>query len=342
MTTGRGSTVAASSSGRPLTRGLAVVLAMLAALAGPRVIDAQEYPATSITYVVPYAAGGATDVVSRLLGELSEPLLGRKIVIVNRPGASATIGTSEIFRARPDGYTIGLTSDNALNFQPLRSKLPYRSAADFQPLFKIGSVPFVLVVRADAPWRGLVDYVAEARRRPGELRASVSGKLTPPDLVAQYFKQAAGIDVTTVPFTGGGAEALAALLGGHVESAFEGSAGVVAHVEAGKLRALAVFSAGRLPVLPDVPTAAELGYDVTLPAMHLVMGPKGLDPTVVMRLGRAFAEAWRQPVFQAYLRANGYPPVAHPPDPDAMRVELEESAVFFVRLVRGLSLAPPR
>jgi tripartite-type tricarboxylate transporter receptor subunit TctC len=336
MTTGRGSAVAASSSGRPLTRGLAVVLAMLAALAGPRVIDAQEYPATSITYVVPYAAGGATDVVSRLLGELSEPLLGRKIVIVNRPGASATIGTSEIFRARPDGYTIGLTSDNALNFQPLRSKLPYRSAADFQPLFKIGSIPFVLVVRADAPWRGLVDYVAEARRRPGELRA------TPPDLVAQYFKQAAGIDVTTVPFTGGGAEALAALLGGHVESAFEGSAGVVAHVEAGKLRALAVFSAGRLPVLPDVPTAAELGYDVTLPAMHLVMGPKGLDPTVVMRLGRAFAEAWRQPVFQAYLRANGYPPVAHPPDPDAMRVELEESAVFFVRLVRGLSLAPPR
>jgi tripartite-type tricarboxylate transporter receptor subunit TctC len=320
--------------------GLAASLAALVWLGQPGAPRAEDYPAASITYVVPFGAGGATDRVSRLLAELSEPLLGRKIVIVNRPGASATIGTTEVFRARPDGYTIGLSFDNALNFQPLRMRLPYRNVNDFQPVFRIGTVPFVLAVRADAPWPSLADYVAEARRRPGQLRAAVSGKLTPPDLVAQLFGRRADIDLTTVPFTGGGAESIAALLGGHVESAFEGAAGVAPYAEAGTLRALAVFSAVRLAMLPEVPTAAEQGYDVTLPSIHVVVGPKGLAPAVVVKLHRAFSEAWRQPRFQAYLRTNGYVPVARSPGPDEVRAELEETAAAYLAIARLLSLTP--
>lgn len=351
MTRGRpGATVTGSRCGyRPglprRIRGrwsLAVALATAALLGPPGILRAADYPASPITYVVPFGAGGATDRVSRLLAELSEPLLGQKVVIINRPGASATIGTSEIFRAQPDGYTIGLTFDNALNFQPLRVRLPYRGVGDFQPIFRIGAVPFTLVVRADAPWRTLGDYVSEARVRPGNLRAGVSGKLTPPDLVAQLFKQAAGIDVTTVPFTGGGAESIAALLGGHAESAIEGAAGVVPHIEAGKLRALAVFSTVRLPTLPDVPTALERGYDVTLPTIHVVVGPRGLSPEVVTKLNRTFSDVWRLPAFQTYLRTNGYAPVPHPADPDELRTELEGTAAMYGRIARLLSLAPPK
>lgn len=297
-----------------------------------------DYPSADITFIVPFAPGGATDRVTRLLAELSEPALKRKIVIVNKAGASGTLGAADILQAKPDGYTIGYVTENILQFQPLISQVPFTGIDDYTGLIKLGSTSQLLVVKADAPWRTMQEFIAEAKRRPGELRAGVSGKLTPPDLSAQFFMQSAQINFTTVPFTGGGAEAIAAVLGGHVESGIESTSGTIAQIEAGQLRPLMVFQEGRSPLLPEVPSATELGYKGAPAPMQLVIGPKGMDKAVVDRLNATFTDAWKSPRFQAFLKENGYVAVDRPLGPAELQQEQAAVRSRFQDLVKALNI----
>lgn len=280
------------------------------------------YPTQNIEYIVPYGAGGSTDTVSRLLAKLAEPELGHELVILNKPGAASTLGVSETLSADPDGYTIGLATDNGLVFQPMIQELAWSSPEDYQPIIELGSAPFVLVVQKDAPWQTLEDFLDDARTRPGEIRVAVSGELTPPDLIAQHFESTADVDYTTVPFSGGGAEALAALLGGHVEAQVESISGTIAQINSGDLRPLVVFADSRVPLIDDVPSAVELGYDTALPSMHLVVGPPGMAQETVDVLYDAFSTVWKSDEYQEFFHDAGYLDATEPAGPDEIREKL--------------------
>jgi tripartite-type tricarboxylate transporter receptor subunit TctC len=283
----------------------ASLVALVLVAAGP-LLAADEFPTRPISAIVPYGAGGPTDNIARLLATLAEPDLGQKLVIVNRPGANGTLGVAQALRGKPDGYTIAYTTPAIMGLQPLVSDTPFKTASDYTPIVKLVEAPAGLVVQAESPIRDLEDFVARARREPGMLRVSVSGRLTEPDISIQLLNAAAKIDVVTIPFTGGSADALTALLGGHVEAHVAVIPNLIAQVQAGKLRLLTVFAKERSPLFPNVPTASERGFDVKLATMYFLLGPRDLEAGPAARLQQAFTKALLDPRFQEYARREGF------------------------------------
>lgn len=284
---------------------LTAILAAATMLGAASAAAAQDYPTRDITFVVPFAAGGSTDIIGRQFASQLEEALGGNINVENRPGGSGTIGASLLVEATPDGYTIGIVPSEVLTYQPLvHEGLPYRTPDDYQPIVKLGERPSVLLVRADAPWADLEEFIADARERPGEIRASVPGVGTLSDLVVQEFNKVAGIEIVTVPFTGGGPEAMVALLGGRVEINMGALAGSMGQIEAGALRALAVFQEGTNEAVPDATSVIDAGYNTTLQVAFHIVAPNGLPPEILDRLaeeGRRIAESEE---FHAFARRN--------------------------------------
>lgn len=215
---------------------------------GPEPVD---YPTRDITYVIPYGTGGSTDPIGRTYASLMEDLIDGTIIVENREGGSATIGTSAVVTAEPDGHTLGLSTNSALANQPItKPDLAYDGPDDYTPIIKLADLPTVLTVAADAPWQSIEEFVQHAKGNPGDIRVSVSGARTVPDLNVQELNRIADVEITTVPFTGGGAEALAALLGGQVEANAGYAPSVRGQVEAGELRVLGVFYDGVYDAFP--------------------------------------------------------------------------------------------
>lgn len=220
------------------------------------------------------------DIVSRGLSEAMKPHFPQPLAVVNRAGAAGTIGNAEVVRARPDGYTLGISAVAVLTVQPHRTKLPYQGPDTYAPINKLVNLAIVLAVRQDAPWKTAQEFLAAARQAPGKLRVSSPGIGTILHLILEDLKDRARVDVTHVPFRGNG-EAIPALLGGHVEASVVHPGEIVPHVQAGKARVLMVFEPVRDPLFPDAPTARELGYDITLGVYYLLIGPKGTPPAVI-------------------------------------------------------------
>ncbi|MGW0810870.1 Bug family tripartite tricarboxylate transporter substrate binding protein [Nonomuraea sp. NPDC002799] len=293
--------------------------------------DDGPYPSDELTFVVPYGPGGSTDPIARQFTHQLEKKLGTKIVVENREGGSATIGTSRIVKAPPDGYTIGLSSNSAVAYQPiLTDALPYHSTADYQPLVKLADLPTILAVRADAPWKTFKEFMDDARRRPGEIKISNSGARTAPDLTIQRLSQAGGVEFTGVPFSGGGGEALTALLSGEVDACAGYAPTVKEHVRAGKLRVLGAFHKGAYKIFPGAESVVEAGYDVTLPASYYVIAPKGIPADVLGRLQKAADETVRSPEFLRFAEDKGY--VLENLNPDQVTTELDEYQTEYERL----------
>ena len=246
---------------------------------------AQSYPNRDITFIVPYAPGGSTDPISRqFAGQLAKEL-NATINVENKPGGSATIGTGQVIRSKPDGYTIGLTSNSVLAYQPLVNKtLTWKSPQDYQSIVSLVDLPAIITVKADSPYKTFEDLLNAARKNPGKVRVAVSGYRTAPDLVIQELNKVAKIRLATVPFTGGGAEALVALLGGRVEAVSGYAPTVRAHVAAGTVRVLASFSKEKYAIFPDAESVVQAGYNVTLPADYSIVGPKGMPKEVLDKL----------------------------------------------------------
>lgn len=304
--------------------------------AASRLARAAAWPSRDMTFIVPYAPGGSTDPVSRTFCSQLEKILGVNIAVENRPGGGATIGTGAVIRARPDGHTIGLGSNSSLMFQPLINRgLAWNSADDFTSVVKLVDLPPVLAVRADAPWRSFEEFMAHVRANPRRVRASVSGLRTTPDLTIQQLNRKAGVQITTVPFTGGGGEALLALLGGRVEANCGFGPSVKGQVEAGNVRILAVFQRGRYEMFPEAVSSVEAGYDVTLPAAYYVIAPKGLPAEVQEKLTQTSREAVATPEFTTFARSNGY--TLDPKAGDAMKAELVEYQETFRELLAFLN-----
>jgi tripartite-type tricarboxylate transporter receptor subunit TctC len=307
----------------------AVVPAMV--LSFSEISSAQDYPSRDITFVVPYGTGGSTDPISRQFASQLSEKLGTSVNVVNKPGASGTLGISEVVTAKPDGHTIGIASNSPLIFQPMiKPDLPYKTPEDYEPLAKMASLPYVLVVREDAPWETLAEFIADAKKNPDKIRASVSGVLATNDLTMQQLNKAADIKVRTVPFTGGGGEALLALLGGRVEAYVGTGASTLGQEQAGKVRVLAVFQDGQYELFPEATPVGDAGYDATIGPTYYAIAPKGLPQEVLDKLRSASAEIVKSDEYKEFAASKGFSVEAL--SPEELKEELSRDHKMFLEL----------
>jgi len=252
---------------------------------------AQAFPTRPIRLVVTYPPGGGADLMARLIAPKMGETLGQPVVVENKPGASGQIGAGEVARAAPDGYTIMLDAANHAVNPSLYAQLPYDADKAFQPISLLVRFPNMLVVNPAFPAKDVQGLIAAAKAKPGTVAFASSGNGSAQHLAGELFRQKAGVDMTHIPYKGGG-PALNDVIGGQVPVFFANMASGLPHVKGGKLRALAVTGTKRSPALPDAPTMAEAGlagYEVY--EWNAVFAPAGTPAPVIARLADAIAKA---------------------------------------------------
>jgi tripartite-type tricarboxylate transporter receptor subunit TctC len=299
---------------------LACVLAGALAASSPGA--AQDYPRKPIELVVPFVAGGTTDNIARLMAQRFSESWGQAVVVNNRPGGGSTIGTHVVAKAAPDGYTL-LVNTISFAIAAALQKLPYDPINDFAPITELASLPLMLVVHPSLPATNLKEFIALARSRPAGWDYASSGTGTSPHLAAEMFKSAAGIDLVHVPYKGN-AEAMNAMLGGHVKIYFALVPAALQHVRAGSLRAIAVTTDARLPYLPDLPTIAEQGFPgYEISSWQGAFAPAGTPKEIVAKINRELVRMLAEPEIRARILREGADPVGSTPEAFAQRVKDE-------------------
>ena len=282
--------------------------ALGAALAAPFVHGAaaqDRFPNRPITILVPFTPGGATDVQMRSLAEAATRHFGQSVIIENRPGAGSTLGAAALARARPDGYLVAQITLPVLRL-PHMQRMPYDVTKDFTPIIHLTGYLFGIYVAADSPYRTWQDLVADARRRPGEVRVGNTGANGTPHLTMVDLAARENIELIHVPFRGE-SEAAPQLMGRHIEATAAGS-GIGSLADEGKLRLLNVWVRERSPRWPAVPTLIELGYaDMVVTTPYGLAGPPGLDPAIRTALHDGFKAALYDPAHLATLRRLDQP-----------------------------------
>ena len=278
---------------------VAGLLAVTAALAQ------QDYPNRPIKVVVPFSPGGAVDGPMRAIAQELGKRLNQQVIIDNKPGAGATIGSEMVAKAVPDGYTLLLASQTNAISATLYSKLSFNPIDDFVAISLLGREPGVLVVHPSLPVKSVAELIAYAKQRPGQLNYASSGNGSGQHLFMAMFASMAGIQLTHVPYRGSG-QATTDLLGGTVPMSMPGTAGMVAHIKAGKLRPLATTGVTRSPQLPDVPTLAESGLAGYSAYVWMgLLAPKGTPPVIVERLHRELKASLAAPEVKAFFNEAG-------------------------------------
>lgn len=272
-------------------RALAVI-ALCCACCG--VARPQSFPTRPVIFVVPYSVGGATDVQLRVLAAATEKHLGQRIVIENRPSATGMLGPAQVATTTPDGYTLTQINTGVLRL-PFMTKTSYDPVTDFTYIIGISGLTSGLVVRKDAPWKTIGEFLADAKAHPGKITFGSPGGAANPYVVMQLIARRQDIKWVSVPFKGF-AESSNALLGGHIDAVSD-AAGWAPLVNAGELRLLATYGSARSRNWPDVPTLAELGIDVVSNSAYGVAGPKGIDPATVKILHDAFKSGMEEGTF---------------------------------------------
>jgi tripartite-type tricarboxylate transporter receptor subunit TctC len=272
------------------TRAAASIIAGVALAAMMSTAEAQPYPNRPVRMIVPFAPGGATDIIARIVSQKLGDRLGQQVVVENKPGAGTTIGNSEVAKARPDGYTLLFAPTPFVISQIVYPALPYDPQKDFAPVSLLAVSPFILVTNAmNVPAGSIAEVVALAKAKPGALTFCSAGNGTVPHLAGELFKLRAGIDIVHVPYKGGG-PAIVDLVGGQVAMMFATPIEVNQHVQSGKLRVLGTTSMKRLAAMPDVPTLDESGYaGFEVLSFFGVMAPAGTPTDIVDRLAADLA-----------------------------------------------------
>jgi tripartite-type tricarboxylate transporter receptor subunit TctC len=265
---------------------------------------AQDYPSRPVRIVVPFAAGGSSDTISRIIAQKLTASVGQTFVVENRPGAGGNIGMDSVAKAAPDGYTLLFAAGSLAINVSLYSKLPFDPVKDFQPIIHVCSVTGILVVHPSVPAASAAQFIELARSQPGKLNFASAGSGTVIHLAGEMFKSMANVDLVHVPYKGSG-PALADLLGGQVQAMFANMPGTLQHVRAGKLRVLAVTSEKRSELLPDVPALSELVPGYAASTWFGVLAPAGTPPAIVARLNAEFAKALASPEVISHLRSEG-------------------------------------
>ena len=289
----------------PLLHRLSLVLAtaLTVHVTGP--VRADDFPSRPLRVIVPFSPGGAVDGPMRLIAQHLSQRLGQPVVVENKPGAGATIGTDVVAKAAPDGYTLLLASQTNAISATLYSNLPFDPIEDFTPVALIGREPGVVVVNPAVPVTSLQQLIAYVKERPGQIDYASSGNGSGQHLFAALLASRTGMKMNHVPYRGSG-QATTDLLGGVVAMSIPGTAGMVGHIKAGKLRALAVTGAARSPQLPDVPTVMEAGVpDYEAYVWMGLLAPKGTPPAIVERLNREVLAVLVQEDVKKYMATAG-------------------------------------
>ncbi len=271
-------------------------------------LSAQTFPSKPIRMIIPFSAGGAADVPGRIVTQKLSEAIKQQVLVDNRPGAGSTIGADAAAKAAPDGYTIFMISNTHFVSAALHKKLAYDSLNDFTPVTQITSAPNVMVVHPSLPAKSVKELIALAKARPGQIDYASSGNGSTQHLTGALFANMAGIKITHIPYRGSG-PVTADLLGGQVQLAFPGIAGMLPHIKTGKLRPLGVTGSKRSPELPEVPTIAEAGvkgYEMV--AWFGVSGPKGLPREIQMKLHGELLKVLKTPEMNKSLQAVGQEP----------------------------------
>lgn len=290
------------------------------------VAHSQSYPTRPIRLVVPYPPGGGTDIIARIVGQKLTENLGQQIIVDNRGGAGGTIGTDIVAKSVPDGYTILMAPTSHVINPSIYSKLPYDTVKDFVPITFAVSATILLVVHPSVPAKSVKELIALAKARPGQLNFGSAGNGTVFHLAAELFKRQAGIDMVHVPFKGGG-PTIANLVAGQVSLAFETMLALSPFLKAGRVRALAVASAKRSSVMPELPTIAELGFpSIVAENWYGVYAPAGTSKAIISRLNTEIVKILRTQEVKERFQGLGTEVVASTPEELAeyIRTEIEK------------------
>jgi tripartite-type tricarboxylate transporter receptor subunit TctC len=287
---------------------------------------AQKYPSKPIRLIVPYPPGGGNDTLGRMFGQKLTEAWGQQVVVDNRGGAGTTIGTALAARAVPDGYTILLSSIATHAIAPnLYAKPGYDPIRDFSPITLLAIAPTVLCVNPSVPANSLKELIAMAKARPGELKYASGGNGTPPHMAGVIFASMTGISLLHVPYKGGG-PGIASLIGGETTMMFDTAASILPHVRSGKLKALAIARASRLPEYPNLQTFAEAGvsgYEVN--AWYSMHAPAGVPRDIIARLNKELVRILELPDIKERLKQLGSEGVGNTPEQFAKFVSAESA-----------------
>lgn len=324
---------------RPSRRGLlAAAAGASAALAAlPRGGGALAFPERALRWIVAYPAGGGSDAVARLIGARMAQGLGQPVLVDNRPGAGATLGTDAAAKAPPDGHTV-LTGDNGnmVNAIGLFRRLPYDPARDFRGVGLFAEFPLAVAVPAASPLRTIADWVAAAKREPGALPCGTPGVGSPHHLALERLQREAGIKVNAVPYRGG-APGVTDLVAGTLGSMMVDVASAAGALRAGQIRALAATTADRWRGLPDVPTLRESGFpDYRASAWQGLVAPAATPDAAVRRLGEELARATADPALRARLVEIGVEPLSG--GPAELDARMAADRAYWVPLIRELGI----
>ncbi|HEY8608833.1 MAG TPA: tripartite tricarboxylate transporter substrate binding protein BugE [Noviherbaspirillum sp.] len=307
-----------------LTRLAASLIASLVVAASA---SAQSYPNKPIRIIVPFAPGGTTDIVARIVGDRLGKELGQPVVIENRGGGGGSIGAAAIAKAEPDGYTFGIStiSTHAVN-AACNPKLGYDPIADFAPVTNLARTPNVLTVNPAFPAQDFKGYLDHVKKNPGKLNYATSGTCSIQHMVGEQFKLATGTYILHIPYRGAG-PALNDLLGGQVDMMFDNLPSSMSHIQSGKLRALAIAWNKRLDALPNVPTFAEIGLkQVNDPAWYGLVAPAKTPEDIIRKVHAAAVKVLAMPEVKERLKTSGAEPVGNLPAEHGaeIRTELEK------------------
>ena len=283
---------------------------------------AQQYPVRPIRFVVPFTPGGSNDLVGRVLSQKLHEAWGQPVIIDNRPGGGSTIGIDLVVRAAPDGYTL-LTTSGGIAINVSLYQLPFNPRTDLSPVILLAQMPYLLAVNATLPLKSAKDLVAMAKVQPGKFIFASSGAGTSSHLAMEMFRYMSGIEVLHVPYKGGG-PAVTAVIGGETQGVFNVLTGTLPYTKSGKLRGLAVSSAKRAEIAPDIPTIAESGvpgYDVI--AWYNVFAPARTPRTVIDKLNNEINRLLQTPDVRERFQTLGVSPLGGAPEVLAKHLDFE-------------------
>ena len=303
---------------------LSTLAACAAAAAFAPLAQAQagDYPNRPIKLIVPFAPGGSTDMVARLLADKMGPILGKTVVVDNKGGAGGSIGADAIAKSAPDGYTIGMATVSTHGANPaIYAKLPYDAVKDFAPITNVMSVPSVFVVHPSVPAKSMKEFIALAKANPGKYSFASPGNGSLGHANIENFMDLAGIDLLHIPYKGAGQAAVDALAG-NVNAMTDNLPSTLTNIQSGKLRPLAVLALKRSPVLPDVPTYTELGY----PGMgdggwFGLVAPAGTPKEIIAKLNAAAHKAMAQPDYLEKQKSISGESMANTPEQFAKQID---------------------
>jgi len=299
---------------------LAIVSGLV--LAGP--VQADNYPSKPITLIVPFAPGGTTDIVARIVADKLGKELGQAVVVENRGGGGGSIGAAAISKAAPDGYTIGVSTVSTHAVNPAcNPKLGYDPLTGFAPITNMARTPNVLTVNAKFPAQDFKQFLDQVKKNPGKLNYATSGTCSIQHMVGEQFKASTGTFILHIPYRGAG-PALNDLLGGQVDMMFDNLPSSMSHIQSGKLRPLAIAWNKRLDALPNVPTFAELGLkQVNDPAWYGLIAPPKTPEDIIKKLNAATVKVLNMPEVKDRLKQQGAEPVGNTPAEHAAEIKAE-------------------